>query len=361
MKRALNISVILLLLVWNSILSYELFGRTPDNSTIINDGTTIVQQVFTEFSTDVTRVVANSVEKVVGISAFRRGSLFSTGSGAIFDYSLGLVHIITNNHVVEGADEIRVTFANGEEITVTLMGSDVYSDLALLEGTINFDVLPFRLGDSSLTKVGETVLAIGSPLGLSFQGSVTRGIISGKDRVVPVDLNRDGIADWDSIVLQTDAAINPGNSGGPLINLAGELIGITSMKIAASAVEGMGFAIPVNEVIPIITQLKENGRVIRPVIGISAVSLSELTTYQKSFYGIRLDLNRGLYVLAVSENSPAEIAGLREGDIIVRFDGVDITSFRDFRRQLYAKNVGDVVVIEYLRDGNNLSVELTLK
>jgi serine protease Do len=360
MKKTLNISVILLLLVWNSILSYEIFSRPTESTTVTTDGT-IVQQVVTEFTTDVTKVVANSIEKVVGVSSFRRGTQFSTGSGAIFDYSLGLVHIITNNHVIDGADEIRVTFANGEEIVVRLMGSDIYTDLALLEGTIDFSVLPFRLGDSSLTKVGETVLAIGSPLGLSFQGSVTQGIISGKDRVVAVDLNRDGIDDWDSIVLQTDAAINPGNSGGPLINLAGELIGITSMKIAASAVEGMGFAIPVNEIIPIITQLKENGRVIRPVVGISAVSLSELTTYQKSFYGIRLDLSQGLYVISVSQNSPAELVGINSGDIILSFDGVEITSFKDFRKRLYAKSVGDVVEVTYLRDGATISIELTLQ
>ncbi len=360
MKKALNTSVILLLLVWNSILSYEIFNRPSESTTVTTDGT-LVQQVVTEFTTDITSVVANSVEKVVGISSFRRGELFSTGSGAIFDYSLGLVHIITNNHVVDGADEIRITFANGEEIEVSLMGSDIYTDLALLEGNIDFSVLPFRLGDSSLTKVGETVLAIGSPLGLSFQGSVTQGIISGKDRVVPVDLNRDGIDDWDSLVLQTDAAINPGNSGGPLINLAGELVGITSMKIASSAVEGMGFAIPVNEIIPIITQLKENGRVIRPVVGISAVSLSELTTYQKSFYGIRLDLNQGLYVLSVSQSSPAQEVGVKEGDIITSFDGLDITSFKDFRKRLYGKNVGDVVEMTYLRDGESFTVQLTLQ
>jgi len=133
------------------------------------------------------------------------------------------------------------------------------------------------------------------------------------------------------------------------------------MKIAASAVEGMGFAIPVNEIIPIITQLKENGRVIRPVVGISAVSLSELTTYQKSFYGIRLDLSQGLYVISVSQNSPAELVGINSGDIILSFDGVEITSFKDFRKRLYAKSVGDVVEVTYLRDGATISIELTLQ
>ena len=360
MRRALTTSVILLLLIWNSILSYELFNREETTPTFTQDGQ-IIQQVVSNITSDMTQVVEGSVEKVVGISSYRNGSLISTGSGAIFDYSPGLVHIITNNHVIERADDIRVTFANGEEIQVELMGSDLFTDLALLEGEVDFTVMPFRLGDSALTKVGEYVLAIGSPLGLSFQGSVTLGIISGKDRVIPVDLNRDGIDDWDSIVLQTDAAINPGNSGGPLINMAGELIGITSSKIASNAVEGMGFAIPVNEVVPIIAQIKENGRVIRPVVGVSAVSLSELTSYQKSYYGIRLDLNEGLYVLGVSQDSPAEEGGLREGDVITHFDGQAIVSFKDFRKRLYSKKVGDVVELIYLRDGASVTISLTLK
>jgi serine protease Do len=252
-------------------------------------------------------------------------------------------------------------FANGEELEATLIGSDVFTDLALLEVKVDFEVNAFKLGDSSLVKVGENALAIGSPLGLSFQGSVTMGIISGKDRVVPVDLDNNGTDDWDSIVLQTDAAINPGNSGGPLINLAGELIGITSMKIADSSVEGMGFAIPINEIIPIIQQLKDNGEVIRPVVGISAVSLDELAVYQKSYYGIRLDLNAGLYVMSVIKGSPAELSGIKEGDVITAFDNTNITSFKEFRKLLYTKNVGDVVTISYERAGKSTTVNVVLQ
>ena len=187
------------------------------------------------------------------------------------------------------------------------------------------------------------------------------GIISGKDRTIPVDLDGNGTDDWDSIVLQTDAAINPGNSGGPLINLAGELIGITSMKIADSAVEGMGFAIPINEVIPIIQQLKENGKVIRPVIGISAVSIDELAVFQKSYYGIRLDLDTGLLITSVVDNGPASRAGLKEGDIIMSFDEVKILSFKEFRKLLYAKKVGDTIAITYERAGVSSTTNITLE
>ncbi len=360
MKKLLTKSLILVLLIWNSVLTYEVFFNTKADTTINPDGT-VVQTVVTEFDTDVTRVVEDSIEKVVGIQAIEFDEVVSTGSGAIFDSKDNVVHIITNNHVVENASKIQVVFANGEELEATLIGSDVFTDLALLEVKVDFEVNAFKLGDSSLVKVGENALAIGSPLGLSFQGSVTMGIISGKDRVVPVDLDNNGTDDWDSIVLQTDAAINPGNSGGPLINLAGELIGITSMKIADSSVEGMGFAIPINEIIPIIQQLKDNGEVIRPVVGISAVSLDELAVYQKSYYGIRLDLNTGLYVMSVIKDSPAELSGIKEGDVITAFDNTNITSFKEFRKLLYTKNVGDVVSISYERDGKSTTVNVVLQ
>lgn len=360
MKKLLTTGLILALLIWNSVLTYEIFFNAKADTTINPDGT-IVQTVVTEFDTDVTRVVENSIEKVVGIQAIQFDEIFSTGSGAIFDSKDGVVHIITNNHVVEDASLIHVVFANGEELEATLIGSDVFTDLALLEVKVDFEVDAFKLGDSSLVKVGENALAIGSPLGLSFQGSVTMGIISGKDRVVPVDLDNNGTDDWDSIVLQTDAAINPGNSGGPLINLAGELIGITSMKIADSSVEGMGFAIPINEIIPIIQQLKDSGKVIRPVVGVSAVSLDELAVYQKSYYGIRLDLTAGLYVMSVIEGSPAQLSGIKEGDVITSFDNVNITSFKEFRKLLYTKNVGDVVPISFEREGKSTTVNVTLQ
>lgn len=348
------------MVVWNSVLTIQLsqFQTQLDEKTT---ETKIINKVVTDFTTDVTRVVEKSLDKVVGVSALYNGEVFSTGSGAIYDVEGSKAYIITNNHVIEDATSLTVTFANGEQLEAKALGSDLYTDLALLEVDIDFTITPFSLGDSALIKVGENVLAIGSPLGLDFQGSVTMGIISGVDRIVPVDLNSDGFDDWDSLVLQTDAAINPGNSGGPLINMAGELIGITSMKIVYEEVEGMGFAIPINEIIPIIEQLRSNGKVIRPVIGISAVGIDELSNYQKSFYGIQLDLNKGLYITSITFSGPAGVAGIKKGDIILTFDGIEITTFKQFRKLLYAKKVGDPVVIRYLRDEKETEVTVTLK
>lgn len=359
MKNNLVKILILILLASNSFLAYEVLK--PSSDATVDENGTVIRQVVTEYTTDATKVVDKSLAKVVGVSSLYNKQVYATGSGAIYQSEGNDIYIITNNHVIEEAQTIKVTFANGEELDASLLGNDPFTDLALLKVNADFTVEPFTIGDSSLAKVGETVLAIGSPLGLEFQGSVTMGIISGKDRVVPVDLNNDGIEDWDSIVLQTDAAINPGNSGGPLINMSGELIGITSMKITTTTVEGMGFAIPINEVVPIIQQLKDNGKVIRPLMGVSAIGLDELTTYQKSFYGIRLDINNGIYVFNVASGSAAWKAGLKEGDIITAFDGQPIESFKAFRKALYEKNVGDKVEVTFERNAKESTVTVTLQ
>lgn len=361
MKRFLSLMIVVLL-GFNIFLALEvaqLNEKVKDLSG--SQSTHIVETKVTQFTTNVTEVVDKSLEKVVGIHSYRFNNLYSTGSGAVYKVNGNEVLIITNNHVISNADRVDVSFANGVEVTGQVMGSDLFTDLALIKVTVDFEVIPFRAGDSALSKVGEWVLAIGSPLGNEFAGSVTMGILSGKDRVVPVDLDNDGRSDWDMIVLQTDAAINPGNSGGPLINLAGELIGINSMKIALESVEGMGFAIPINEVVPIMEQLETNGRVIRPVLGISAVGISDMSIYQKNSFGIQLNQTNGIYITSVVAGSPAQVAGIQQGDILIRFDGADITSFKQFRKLLYGKKINDLVDIVLTRQSETITVRVRLQ
>ena len=200
---------------------------------------------------------------------------------------------------------------------------------------------PIAIGDSSKVKVGEFVVAMGSPLGVEFSNSSTFGIIYGKDRLVPVDLNGDGRSDWDMVVMQTDAAINPGNSGGALVNMNGELVGINSLKISSSNVEGMGFSIPINEVIPIIKQLKDHGKVEYPIVGISAVSVDELHPFYLRQIGL-VEV-QGVLVFDVLSDSAADKAGIKENDILVNFDGQEVSNFKDFRKALYSKRKGDKV------------------
>src|SRR5690606_4172511 len=179
------------------------------------------------------------------------------------------------------ADQLEVTLADGSKEPAQLRGSDMWTDLAVIEMKADHVDTVAEFGDSSTLKTGEPVIAIGNPLGLQFSGSVTQGIVSAIDRTVPIDLNKDGLVDWQAEVIQTDAAINPGNSGGALINIAGQLIGINSMKIATQAVEGIGFSIPINYARPIINDLEKYGEIKRPAIGVTLRDVAEVPAYHQ--------------------------------------------------------------------------------
>jgi len=355
--------IISILLIWNAVLTIQYLSvQETLNSIEITGEVKTIRTIVTDFDTNYTTAVKKASLSVVGVSNFYGNELIGSGSGAIYSKDGDDVYIITNYHVINGASRVSVTFANGEEVAATVVGKDIWTDLALLKATkADLANLAFPLGDSSKVDVGLVVFAIGSPLGLDFSGSVTMGIISGKDRIIPVDLDKDGTDDWDSIYLQTDAAINQGNSGGPLINVAGELIGITSMKITDGTIEGMGFAIPINEVVPIIEQLKANGEVTRPVVGFSAVDYKSLTGDQKNYYGISLNVTSGIVLTSITAGSPAAKAGLKALDVITEFDGTVVASFKDYRKFLYGKKVGDQVEITYVRGAKTYTTTLRVE
>lgn len=360
MKKKIITVVIILLVGWNGVLTYNLYQLNNNTTNNATDSNQTVNKVVSEFETDVTKVYEKVENKVVSVITQKGGATSGSGSGVVYKNENGVITIITNHHVIDGGTEYKVRFANGQEETATLVGSDEYSDIALLRVNAAYDIEPFALGDSSLSKVGEYVIAIGSPLGVEFSNSTTFGIISGKDRVVEVDLNNDGNSDWDMLVLQTDAAINPGNSGGALVNMNGELIGINSLKISSSNVEGMGFSIPINEVVPIVTQLEEKGKVSYPIIGISGVSISDLNTFNLQYYNIDASVS-GIFVSDTTTNGPAQKAGVKQYDIIQSIDGEKTTTFKDFRRILYSKKVGDRVTIQVLRDNKTVEIEVVLE
>lgn len=355
------ILIIVLLVGWNFWLSVAFvnFKKSNRGSGTVEEKP-IVQE-YSSISTDFTKVVERNLAKSVGVTTKSRGVAIATGSGVIFKVANNEAIIVTNNHVIENGNQFDILFANQEVRTATLIGADKYSDLAALKVEVNFDIEAFKMGDSSLTKIGEWVLAIGSPLGQDFYGTVTPGIISGKDRTVAVDLNNDGVDDWDMLVLQTSAAINPGNSGGPLINLVGELIGINALKISGSEIEGMAFAVPINEVIPIVNQLIEHGEVVRPVIGISGFSIDEIPVYLRNYYEIPLNIEYGIFVSEILKDGPAASAGLLEKDIIVTIDAVSTSSFKEFRKQLYQKAPLDEIEVEVIRNGEKKTFTVVLK
>ena len=290
--------------------------------------------------------VVGITNKAVAHDIFNR--TFETegvGSGVIFK-SDG--YIITNNHVIAGAKEIIVSLSDGNSVNGTLIGTDEMTDIAVVK--VDAKDLPVaELGDSDEVVVGEPAIAIGNPMGLEFQGSVTVGVISALNRTL--DLNDRRVK-----LFQTDAAISPGNSGGALVNADGEVIGINSAKLAVTGVEGMGFAIPINTVKLIVSELMDKGYVARPYLG---VTIFDKPTAAR--YGYQLSIDKGVYVFQIALDSPAGRAGFQRGDIILSIDGKAVNSVADVRNEVAAHKVGDKVKVLLDRDGKEETIEVTLE
>ena len=283
---------------------------------------------------------------------------YSEGSGVIYMKSNGKGYIVTNNHVVSGSDEIQVILSDGKKV-----GTDAETDLAVLTIDGKYVTQTAQFGSSKNLEPGQQVIAVGSPLGSEYATSVTQGIISAKNRTVDVT-NSSGQVINQATVIQTDAAINPGNSGGPLVNMSGQVIGINSMKLSSSsdgtAVEGMGFAIPSDEVVSIINQLVKNGKITRPKLGVRIVSVDELTEYGRKKLGLPDSVKSGVYVASVTKNGSAEKAGIKARDVITKIDGKDVDSVVSLHTALYAHKIGDTVTLQVVRDGKSQYIKVTL-
>ncbi|WP_413486233.1 S1C family serine protease [Brochothrix thermosphacta] len=286
-----------------------------------------------------------------------------SGSGVIYKKEKGYAYIVTNNHVIADADSLEVILSSGKKVEAKLIGKDSWTDLAVLriKDTDVKSVATF--GDSAALKAGEIAIAIGSPLGTAYAGSVTQGIISGIDRTVPVDIDNDGKSDWETNVIQTDAAINPGNSGGALVNIEGQVIGINSMKLASAEVEGIGFAIPINDAEPIINSLEKNGKVTRPSLGVTLRDLNTISSNQLvDVLKLPKSVTDGVMIQNVSNNSAAADAGLKTYDVIVNFAGAPVKDSMSLRKALYSSKVkiGDTVDVVVYRDGKKETVKVKL-
>lgn len=348
------------------VLPYKI---EPNNQTAVTDNddtetdedNTSTRNVSIDVYSGITKAVDKAGEAVVGITNIQQSTSFwgqsqeagGTGSGVVYKKAGDKAYIVTNHHVVADASELEVSLSDGTKIPAKLLGSDIWTDLAVLEVPADEIEVVAEFGNSDKLKPGEPVIAIGNPLGLTFSGSVTQGIISGTERAIPVDINQDGTPDWQAEVLQTDAAINPGNSGGALINIEGQVIGINSMKIAQSAVEGIGLSIPINYASPIIDDLEKTGEVQRPFMGVELASVNEVSAYhQQNTLKLPKEINYGVAIRGVQPNSPAAKAGLKELDVIVEMDGEEIRDVVDLRKHLYnKKKVGDDMQVKYYRNG----------
>lgn len=331
------------------------------------------QNLSVDVSSQITDVVDDVSPAVVGVNNIQHtntddfwdreedGELY-TGSGVIYKQNGGNAYVITNHHVVEDADELEVVLYDDTDVEAELLGSDLFSDLAVLRMDGKNIKKTIERGTSDNIKVGEPAIAIGNPLGHMFAGSVTQGVISGKQRTIPQDFDQDGRADWQAEVIQTDAAINPGNSGGALINIDGQLIGINSMKINEEAVEGIGFAIPIDSAWPIVQELERTGKVTRPFLGVEIYSLDEVPQSEwEDTLTLPDDVEGGVYVWSVEPLSPAAEGGLDRLDVITELDGKEVMDMIDFRKVLYQeKEVGDTVKVTYYRDGKEEEANIKL-
>lgn len=347
--------VIIVLLLWNILLSVSLNDLNSQNSG--NDiETVVIENTVNGYITDITKVVANSDAQAVTVkSMIGENEYFA--SGFIYRNNASVAYIVTNHHVVSAIENISVIFDNGEEVPAFVYGYDEYYDIAVLKTEINFNVTSAKLGDSSILNKGEFVIAIGSPIDDRFEGTVSVGVVSGTDRLLPIDVNDDGIDDFEVSGIQTDANITSGNSGGPLLNMSGEVVGINTMSIKPYT-SGMNFAIAIDEVKVILESIMNEQEIFHPQIHFEGQNIDGLSNYQKSFYGIPLDQLDGIYVEEVDSGSSYEVAGLTEGDIVYGLDGVEITDMIELRTTLFNYQEGVSAKLNVIR--NNERIELTV-
>jgi serine protease Do len=329
---------------------------------ILPAGTTDPDQTLTLHTTDIETSITQSVEKVgpavvtvVGTIPDQLTIFGTTGDQTVSGTGFFITedgYIITNNHVVEGTEEVTIILSDGTEQTATIVGTDIYSDIAVLKTDGNVPAVA-KLGNSDVLKPGESVIAIGSPLG-NFKNTVTVGVISATGRSIDTG-NGYQIED----LVQTDAAINHGNSGGPLVNLAGEVIGVNTLVVrntnSGDVAEGLGFAIPINTAQAVAGQIIEKGYFARPYMGISFQPINPSIAARYN-----LPAEWGVYITRVVENSPASQAGLQEGDIITRLGDIPIDETHSYVNALFEYKPGDRVTLEVVRENDTMQVDITL-
>lgn len=353
-KRIVYLSSIVLSLFVGAAIMYGLFYFFPN---------TIVEKVsenkVTVTDEGISDGVDNIYDAVVVVESLVRNSVISIGTGFVYKTDGNNAYVMTNHHVIEDAESVQLTFTNGDVVSADIVGSDEYADIAVLKIDKKYVLKVATLGNSEDMELGDTVFTIGTPLSKDYAGTVTRGIISGKNRMVSVSISGYS-SDWIMNVMQTDAAINPGNSGGPLCDVNGSVVGINSLKVVEDEIEGLGFSIPIEDAIDIASHIESGTKIIRPYFGISMLDLS--ASYDLMLAGIRIDgkVENGVVVYQVEESSPASLSGLSTGDIITEIDGNEIENIAEFRYNLYKYEPGETVEVKFYRDGKYNVVNVKL-
>ena len=359
-----------------SFVTLQLYQKQGNQATNNNSNTVTQTSYKNETSTtQAVNKVKDAVVSVITYSSNRQSSVFngdetnsdsdnqqiaSEGSGVIYKKDDKDAYLVTNTHVINGASKVDIRLADGTKVPGEIVGSDTFSDIAVVKISSEKVTTVAEFGDSSQLSVGETAIAIGSPLGSEYANTVTQGIISSLNRTVSLK-SEDGQA-ISTKAIQTDTAINPGNSGGPLVNIQGQVIGITSSKIASNggtSVEGLGFAIPSNDAQNIIKQLESDGKVTRPALGIQMVNLANVGANDLRKLNIPSSLTSGVVVRSVQNNMPAN-GHLQKYDVITKVDDKEIASSTDLQHALYNHAIGDTIKVTYYRNGKEETTSIKL-
>lgn len=339
-----------------------MYWYSVKNPTVVTKNRTVSETKVTEEAME--DAIDKIYDSVLCIEVMTEdGSIISTGTGFVYGKDDKYGYVLTNAHVVSEGKTIQGVLSNNNSVSLTILGTDTYTDLAVLRMDVKDILQVASIGDSKNTKIGNTVFTVGSPMGSSYAGTVTKGILSGKDRLIETSTSNTNSLTTESYivkVLQTDAAISPGNSGGPLVNLAGDVIGITSLKLVDTQVEGMGFAIPIEDAMNYVDVLAQGKTIERPLVGVQILDLTN--KYALYRYGINIDssIKSGVILVKVNSGYPASDGGLKDGDIITNIDGNDITTVSEFKYELYKHSIGDTIEVTYYRNGKENKTKLKL-
>ncbi len=349
------VGVIVGVIVAFLLMKYTTLGSMLQlTKTITKNGTTVVEK------TSIRDSVEKSKDSVVMIRAFNGSTEVSTGTGFVYKVDDKYGYVMTNQHVVEKSDNVKLVMSDDNQIDGQILGGDEYLDLAIIRIDKSNVIDKATIGKSDEAKVGDTVFTIGSPMGYDYRGTVTSGILSGTDRMVTVTIGNNSSDGYVMKVLQTDAAINPGNSGGPLLNINGEVIGINSLKLVKEEIEGMGFAIPIEYALSHVDVLEKGEKIQWPVLGISMVNVSDTSSLYRNGIRVSSEIREGVVVANVIDSSGASKSDLKKGDVIIAINGEKVKNTSYLRYELFKYKPGDSIEVTYYRDSKEKTTKVTL-